>query len=294
MPEIEIPKRLAPTLVTVRHLFAHSGNQCAFDPCDHPLIDEHGNFVAQLCHIEAALPEGERFNPDMTNEDRRQRENLLLMCHRHHVETDDVGRFPVEKMREIKQAHEAKFAAVPAPVSDAQLEEAVQAIVASSIVDRTNEVVLRLPQTFERFAQVSGVADPHDREEQIQTALWIRPLLEKLKRLPVDTRGVLLVIVDRGEDFQEDIGLPLHELEHATQTDIETLRLHVATLDRYGIAGLFEDWGEHQSLWWVVTNGYDGWGFWRSVKEFCDATETPLEVLVMDLRFDLLDGEPTD
>src|SRR3954471_13005758 len=36
----ETPKRLAPTKTCLRQLFAHSGNRCAFDPCDHPLIDE--------------------------------------------------------------------------------------------------------------------------------------------------------------------------------------------------------------------------------------------------------------
>jgi hypothetical protein len=74
---VEIVKRLKPQPDTIRHLLAHSGNVCAFEGCDHPLIDAHSNFVAELCHIEAADIGGERFNPNMTNEDRRKRENLI-------------------------------------------------------------------------------------------------------------------------------------------------------------------------------------------------------------------------
>src|SRR4051812_22321330 len=106
----EIPKRWAPTKSCLRQLFAHSGNRCAFDPCDHPLIDEFGNFVGEICHIKAALPAGERFDPDMTNEERRAPENLMLMCHRHHVVTDDVAKYDVEAMRELKARHEVQFA----------------------------------------------------------------------------------------------------------------------------------------------------------------------------------------
>jgi hypothetical protein len=43
------------------------------------------------------------------NEDRRQFENLLLMCHDHHVVTDDVNKYPIERMRQIKAEHEARF-----------------------------------------------------------------------------------------------------------------------------------------------------------------------------------------
>lgn len=121
----------------MRHLFAHSGNRCAFDSCDHPLIDGWGNFVGEICHIRAALPEGERFDPTMTNEERRAPENLLLMCHRHHVETGDVTRFDVQAMRDIKLRHEAIFTAAPASLTEDQVDQAVEYFVDSTIADRT-------------------------------------------------------------------------------------------------------------------------------------------------------------
>src|SRR5690349_10429578 len=110
---IEVPKRLEPTKTTVRQLFAHTGNRCAYENCEHELIDAAGNFVAEICHIRAALPAGERFDASMTNDERRAPNNLMLMCHRHHVVTDDVTLYPVERMEQIKASHEAAFAAEP-------------------------------------------------------------------------------------------------------------------------------------------------------------------------------------
>ncbi len=73
-------KRLQPVPQTLRRLFLTSGNLCAFPGCSEQIIDVAGHFVGQLCHIEGAEPGGERFNSHMTNEDRRQFENLMLMC----------------------------------------------------------------------------------------------------------------------------------------------------------------------------------------------------------------------
>ena len=83
-------KRLAPKQEILRELYIKSGNECAYPGCHNVLVDENGKFVGEVCHIEAAMPGGERFNPNMTNEDRRSFGNLMLMCHHHHVVTDDV------------------------------------------------------------------------------------------------------------------------------------------------------------------------------------------------------------
>lgn len=45
-----------------RALLAHSGNQCAFPECIHPIFNEKKKLIAQLCHIEAVAPGGPRYN----------------------------------------------------------------------------------------------------------------------------------------------------------------------------------------------------------------------------------------
>lgn len=101
--------RLAPKLEIIRALFARSGNQCAFPGCTQPLINEKHKFIGQICHIESALPGGERFNEDQSDEDRRGFDNLILLCYPHHIETDDVDEYPVEYLKQIKFDHEKMF-----------------------------------------------------------------------------------------------------------------------------------------------------------------------------------------
>ena len=63
-------------------------------------MDEEGNFVGEICHIEAAKMGGERFRAEMSDEEnRRSFENLLLLCHRHHVVTYNLQKYPVRYLR---------------------------------------------------------------------------------------------------------------------------------------------------------------------------------------------------
>ncbi|RZJ92386.1 MAG: tetratricopeptide repeat protein [Chryseobacterium sp.] len=109
MAEREIVKRKTPSKETLSRIFAVSGNQCAFPDCEHPLFDEDYDFIAQVCHIEAAMPLGERFNENQTNEQRCSFENLLALCHRHHVKTNNVEKYPTPVLQAMKADHEAKF-----------------------------------------------------------------------------------------------------------------------------------------------------------------------------------------
>jgi len=104
----ETPKRRQPTPDTLRELFLKSGNRCAFPGCHANLMDQDGNFVGQLCHIEAAEMGGERFNEMMTNEERRALSNLMLMCYPHHRITNDTQKYTVGALRRMKITHEAR------------------------------------------------------------------------------------------------------------------------------------------------------------------------------------------
>lgn len=52
----ETGKRLVPTKDVLRELYLKSGNQCAFPYCVRPMMNSDGEFVGQICHIEAAEP----------------------------------------------------------------------------------------------------------------------------------------------------------------------------------------------------------------------------------------------
>lgn len=102
-------------------LFAKSGNVCAFPGCTHELVTARNLFVGQVCHIEAANPGGQRYNPYSTDEERRSSENLILLCYRHHKETDDVAAFNAKALLSMKHQHESRHGQKPFKVNEAFL-----------------------------------------------------------------------------------------------------------------------------------------------------------------------------
>ena len=101
--------RKKPTQKTIRLLYAHSGNQCAFPDCTQPIFNDDNLYVADLCHIEAANEKGARFNSNQTDDERCSAENLLFLCGRHHKEIDHSNKYDVFALQDIKKTHEAKF-----------------------------------------------------------------------------------------------------------------------------------------------------------------------------------------
>lgn len=99
--------RLQITKETLRIVSIRSKNKCAFPGCDQPILNIAGVYIAELCHIEAAMPGGPRYNPNQSDDERRSAGNLVYLCHRHHVETDDLVKYPAHVLRAIKAAHES-------------------------------------------------------------------------------------------------------------------------------------------------------------------------------------------
>lgn len=98
---------------TIRRLDTLSGNECAEPNCRRKLIAEDGeSIVSKICHIEAASPNGPRWNKDSTDDERRDFKNLILLCDEHHVIIDNKNneaKFPVSLLKKWKADHEAKI-----------------------------------------------------------------------------------------------------------------------------------------------------------------------------------------
>jgi len=62
-----------------------------------------------ICHIEAAKEGGERYNPSMTDAERADYNNLILLCPQHHDETNDEKIYTVEVLQKMKRDHESKY-----------------------------------------------------------------------------------------------------------------------------------------------------------------------------------------
>lgn len=107
---------------TLKHLFALSGNECAHPNCTHPIFNDEGLLVAQLCHIEAANEGGARYNKLQTDDERANFNNLLFLCYRHHKESDFYSK---EELVHIKESHESRFKDSSRNISNKMLEQII-------------------------------------------------------------------------------------------------------------------------------------------------------------------------
>lgn len=95
---------------TIKRLYALSGNHCSFHPCSVTLLSsENETNFSNVCHIEAAESGGQRYNSISNDDYRRSYENLILLCANHHLETNDVKKYPTFVLHEIKKNHESKI-----------------------------------------------------------------------------------------------------------------------------------------------------------------------------------------
>lgn len=106
--QISKARQITPT--TVKRLFALSGNQCAFPGCNVKIVTNDSDIiVSQICHIEAAETNGQRYNPSQTDDERRDFKNLILLCPTHHVVTNNTDIYKVDDLQKMKSDHEGKM-----------------------------------------------------------------------------------------------------------------------------------------------------------------------------------------
>lgn len=283
--EADEPKRLAPSLETIRQLFAFSGNLCFFPDCTHLLLNEHGTFIAEIAHIEGVKPKGERFNPNMTNEQRRHPSNLVPLCLAHHKETDNEAVWTVEKMRKMKADHESRFRTP---------EKAILA----GLKDWTKSDELILPKNLN--AMFKGIDSPlitqegmeEDRERYLKD---LHAYLLKYKNVPHETKAFLGSVVERMETLEQN-GLTRYEI-HSVHIPAEDFRQahnigrakfarDCEALERYSLGGVSDGFDEPTlSIRYVGSNP-----FWNEVLMFCRNTNQSFRTYYLDLDFNGLEA----
>lgn len=121
---------MAISTITIKRLFAVSGNKCAFPSCQVPISDEeNATIIGEICHIEASSPGGPRYNSMRSDEERQAFENLVLMCANHHKVIDgNPGSYTVDQLKKIKAEHEQKYANGKEPSDDVVIKLLLQNI----------------------------------------------------------------------------------------------------------------------------------------------------------------------
>ncbi len=283
----EILKRLAPTQKVLRELYLKSGNLCAFEGCSALLMDADGVFIAQICHIEAAVKGGQRFNDNSTIEARRQVNNLMLMCHAHHKVTDDVAKYPVEKLRQMKAAHEARFS----NPARAMLK---------SIKDWTTAVTPSRPQNLDEFNRILKLN--WSKDDCNSAIVDLNQLIEKLKGTPTDIRTFLSRLVDRAHRLGKsecvkrsngNLVFSAKDIESAFQLSDKVVADLAVRLEQYGVGSLSADSFDGFADESAISLNVNGWdGFWTDLAIFCEKTGENLDLFVLDLDFARLDQKP--
>lgn len=102
--------------LTIKRLYALSGNRCAFPGCERTFVNgEDDTNFSNICHIEDANPnthKADRFNPNMSDKERADYQNLILLCPNHHIETNDPSKYSVKTLRVLKREHEKNIASL--------------------------------------------------------------------------------------------------------------------------------------------------------------------------------------
>ncbi len=207
-------ERKEPTPNTKQRLFALSGNQCAFPNCPVQYVEiDRAKTMLQICHIESAEEGGERWNHNSNVEERRQFENLILLCPIHHVETNDVKKFTVEILREIKSNHEAKMLKKSSSEGilskyPSSLVEVINQISLSDLLKNTDSLdvtnsfnpedkityndVKRYRPTIEEYRVYQGKLTRLYTEIEAQGSVKKEQLLENIKALYLEAKGKTL------------------------------------------------------------------------------------------------------
>ncbi|MCE5185871.1 MAG: hypothetical protein LLF76_07070 [Planctomycetaceae bacterium] len=86
-----------------------------------------------ICHIEAAERGGQRYNPLQTDDERRHYDNLILLCANHHIVTNNVSEYPVQRLKEMKQRHELRYLNNQYTVADGVIYQALRKLSESDL-----------------------------------------------------------------------------------------------------------------------------------------------------------------
>ena len=133
---------------TLKKLFALSGNQCAFPSCSSHLVNKENAKDSNICHIEAAKKDGERFNNSMSDKQRADYDNLILLCMQHHDETNDEKVYTVEVLKNMRNNHESSMVNHRMNKNPSMLKNTINAIADINItkLDKNESIITFNPK----------------------------------------------------------------------------------------------------------------------------------------------------
>ena len=156
----------APSITTIKKLFALSGNRCAFPDCTEKMIDQSDILIGEVCHICGDKPRSKRYDPAQTDAERQGFSNLILLCPKHHIMIDDnETTFLVSVIKQMKKRHEDN-ATEPYIISNSMAERIILFLGGSIAGAALAEFAQGLGQMVGTLANISGTTKPNKKTEQ--------------------------------------------------------------------------------------------------------------------------------
>lgn len=278
--------RKAPDTLTLKRLFALSGNQCARPNCGTVLMSSDGVLIGEVAHICAESEGGPRWDAKLSDAQRRGFDNLLLLCPTCHTLIDkDPAAYKKSKLRRWKRDREARFEAVGDLLQKSYLNE---------ITDDAHAIGSTLPKTLAAYVKYlvkKGQSPFIDGDTPAEIADYI----EKLRHLaPADRQLMVAVIkkaLDLGGRHENEYGVSVHV------DDLKTIRVNrsplsgwrigkfARTLDRRQLGGGEAD--DHEVTLSITAIGTDL--SWSQLADFAEHKGATLHNLLVDLKFGILD-----
>jgi hypothetical protein len=278
-------KRLTPKPSVLRELYLLSGNQCAMTGCKNVIIDNKGTVIGQICHIEAAMPDGPRFNAYQTNEQRRELSNLVLICANHHLQIDSKKHetdWPLAKVKALKVTHEAKFKAIAG-----SLEQSFN----RQFEDNTDSLEPTDPGDF-TILEKELPACKLDKQDKSKRAQQVKEFIKKAAKVPLTEREFMLGLIKRAMKLtptSHEVSVHVDDVTSALSLSANKLNRLCSALERLEMGCLTEVATTIGDEWHASVYNPSDYLSWFDINDFCNKKGYLLDEFVINLKFKLLD-----
>lgn len=236
---IKSKTRLPPKPSTLRRIHVLSGNQCAKPGCNTVLVNSNGTFVASVCHIYAAEENGPRQNNNLTPEQKRSADNLILLCKIcHEIVDSEEDKYPAKLLKKWKADREKVFSEIGDTLKKSYLEQ---------ITDERDHIDFRPLNNLKiyiEYLEQNNCSHSIDEDELKK----INTYIESLRHLTLNDRSLLVKIIEASLSMpsasESEYGIDVHPDDlKILQVDGKPLSTHrinkfANTLERHGIGYL--------------------------------------------------------
>ncbi len=198
-------KRLQPDINTIKALYSYSGGYCCMYDCRQQLINNNNKYktvtnIGNICHITAAKKGGPRYDESLSNIERSQYDNLILLCSIHHKVVDDLPqKYTTEYLKKMKKDREDLIRSV------------LNQITISNTI-YTPRTLERSHKIFSFYKLISNSSEMNDTypkefltEELEQLEIELNCILNKLSLIDQPSRALLVeLLLIAKPNFKDD------------------------------------------------------------------------------------------